>query len=241
MIESNRNNAIALLQLKRNPYIDHPEFVDRIYSFATSNVRPTFAELNLLPLKVEFDSTSINTFSLNQIYIANSGNEQLNIDSITISDPRFIINNNPASIESFSFSKIPFEFNPDSNKNYTATLTVYSNGGIKNVLVSGIGKANIVNIDDENLIPVTFALEQNYPNPFNPSTTISWQSPVGSWQTLKIFDALGREIETLVNEYRPAGLHSTVYIVNPALPSGVYFYQLRSGNYVVAKKMTLLK
>ncbi|HEX9250592.1 MAG TPA: endonuclease, partial [Ignavibacteriaceae bacterium] len=79
VVESNRNNAIASLQLKHNPFIDHPEFVDRIYSFATSNVHPTFAELNVLPLKVEFDSTLINTSSSSQIYIANSGSAQLNI------------------------------------------------------------------------------------------------------------------------------------------------------------------
>jgi hypothetical protein len=241
VIESNRNNAIALLQLKRNPYIDHPEFVDRIYSFATSNVRPTFAELNLLPLKVEFDSTSINTSSLNQIYIANSGNEQLNIDSITISDPSFIINNNPASIEPFSFSKILIEFNPDSIKNYNATFTVYSNGGIKNIMLTGIGKDNAVNVEDEISLPIAFALEQNYPNPFNPSTTISWQSPVGSWQTLKIFDALGREIETLVNEYKEAGVHSTLYTINSTLPSGIYFYRLQAGDFIQTKKMVILK
>jgi hypothetical protein len=241
VIESNRNNAIALLQLKRNPYIDHPEFVDRIYSFATSNVRPTFAELNLLPLKVEFDSTSINTSSLNQIYIANSGNEQLNIDSITISDPSFIINNNPASIEPFSFSKILIEFNPDSIKNYNATFTVYSNGGIKNIMLTGIGKDNAVNVEDEISLPIAFALEQNYPNPFNPSTIISWQSPVGSWQTLKIFDALGREIETLVNEYKEAGVHSTLYTINSTLPSGIYFYRLQAGDFIQTKKMVILK
>ena len=58
-VESNRNTAIASFQLKRNPYIDHPEFVDRIYSFATNNVRPTVAELNILPLALSFDSTAV--------------------------------------------------------------------------------------------------------------------------------------------------------------------------------------
>ena len=174
VIESNRNNAIALLQLKRNPYIDHPEFIDRIYSFATSNVRPTFAELNLLPLKVEFDSTLVSTSSSNQIYIANSGSAQLNIDSITISDPRFTSDGNTASIESYSFRKIQVEFNPDSIKNYNATLTVYSNGGIKNILLTGIGKDNSVNVGDDVSLPIAFTLEQNYPNPFNPNTRISW-------------------------------------------------------------------
>jgi len=177
LIESNRNNAIALLQLKRNPYIDHPEFVDRIFSFATSNVRPTFAELNLLPLKVEFDSTLVSTSSSNQIYIANSGSAQLNIDSITISDPRFTSNNNSVAIEAYSFSKIQIEFNPDSIKNYDATLTVYSNGGIKNILLTGIGKDNAVNVENKTLSPIAFTLKQNYPNPFNPSTTIRYTMP----------------------------------------------------------------
>ncbi|HEX9252990.1 MAG TPA: T9SS type A sorting domain-containing protein, partial [Ignavibacteriaceae bacterium] len=78
-------------------------------------------------------------------------------------------------------------------------------------------------------------------NPFNPSTKISWYSPIGSWQTLKIFDALGREIETLVNEYKDAGVHSTFFNVSSTLPSGIYFYQLKTENYIETKKMILLK
>jgi hypothetical protein len=247
VIESNRNNAIALLQLKRNPYIDHPEFIDRIYSFATSNVRPTFAELNLFPLKVEFDSTLVSSSSLNQIYIANSGSAQLNIDSITISDPRFSSNNNSVVIESYSFSKIQIDFNPDSIKNYNATLTVYSDGGIKNILLNGIGKNNPVNVEDEASDPLAFALEQNYPNPFNPYTTIKYtvanvtlSGVEGSPVQLKVFDILGNEVATLVNEYKTAGN----YIINfdaSNLSSGIYFYQLRSGNYLETKKLTLLK
>ena len=64
------------------------------------------------------------------------------------------------------------------------------------------GSFNYSNIVEVEIVPTKFTLEQNYPNPFNPSTKISWQSPIGGWQTLKVFDALGREIETLVNEYR---------------------------------------
>jgi hypothetical protein len=90
-----------------------------------------------------------------------------------------------------------------------------------------------------------FTLEQNYPNPFNPSTRISWQSTVGSWQTLKVFDIMGNEVATLINEYRPAGKYEIEFIVgqdsNPDITSGVYFYQLKSGNLVQTKKMVLLK
>ena len=245
VVESNRNTAIANLQGKRNPFIDHPEFVDRIYSFATNSIRPTFAELNVLPLKVDFDSTIIGNSSSNQIYIANSGSAQLNIDSITISDSRFTLNINNLSIEPYSSYKSLLQFTPDSIKNYYASLKVYSNAGSKEILITGIGKDNTVNVGDENLTILTFSLNQNYPNPFNPSTTISWQSPVSSWQTLKIYDLLGNEIATLVDEYRPAGSYEFNYTLgrdsSPARASGIYFYQLKAGDYVETKKMILLK
>jgi photosystem II stability/assembly factor-like uncharacterized protein len=95
--------------------------------------------------------------------------------------------------------------------------------------------------EDKLSIPMSFSLEQNYPNPFNPSTRISWQSPVGSHQTIKLFDVLGREIETIVDGYYEPGIHSTLYIVHSTLPSGVYFYQLRAGEYIAVKKMLYLK
>ena len=84
-------------------------------------------------------------------------------------------------------------------------------------------------------------LHQNFPNPFNPSTKISWQSPVSSWQTIKVFNSLGQEVETIVNEYLEAGVHSKLYVVDTTLPSGVYYYQLKAGDYVATKKMLVLK
>ena len=96
-------------------------------------------------------------------------------------------------------------------------------------------------VDENSINEIGYSLSQNYPNPFNPSTKISWQSAVGSWQSIKVYDSLGREIETLVNKYMEAGNHSTLYIVNSTLPSGIYFYQLKAGDDVETKKMILLK
>ena len=95
---------------------------------------------------------------------------------------------------------------------------------------------------DNNLeyIPDRFTLGQNFPNPFNPSTKISWQSPVDSWQTLKIYDVLGNEVATLVNEYKPAGVYEVQFDASQ-LSSGIYFYKLQAGNFVEIKKMVLLK
>ncbi len=98
-----------------------------------------------------------------------------------------------------------------------------------------------VNTENEIMeIPQNFFLEQNYPNPFNPSTKISWKSPVSSWQTLKVYDALGNEVSTLLNEYRNAGNYDIEFNVSH-LASGIYYYQLRAGDYVATKKMVLIK
>ncbi|HSD64569.1 MAG TPA: YCF48-related protein [Ignavibacteriaceae bacterium] len=86
----------------------------------------------------------------------------------------------------------------------------------------------------------SFYLEQNYPNPFNPSTTISWQTSKPEWQSLKIYNVLGEEMSTLVNEYRPAG-HYSVKFRSENLTSGVYFYKLQSGEHIQVRKMILLR
>ncbi len=100
-------------------------------------------------------------------------------------------------------------------------------------------------IDVEIFQPAEFRLEQNYPNPFNPSTKISWQLPIGSWQTLKLFDVLGREVATLVDEYRDAGKYEIEFnaaqVSGIESASGVYFYRLQAGNFSAIKKMILIR
>jgi hypothetical protein len=114
-------------------------------------------------------------------------------------------------------------------------------------LIAGTEKGGVYrsvnpsSIEDNHINPYNFILYQNYPNPFNPSTTISWQSPVSSWQTIKMFNSLGQEVETIVDGYYEAGVHSKLYFVNSSLPSGVYFYQLKAGDYLEIKKMIYLK
>jgi hypothetical protein len=102
--------------------------------------------------------------------------------------------------------------------------------------------------NDDSQILFDFVLEQNYPNPFNPSTKIRWQTPVSGWQTLKVYDVLGNEIATLVDEYKLAGNYEVEYNLvkssatdHPAISSGIYFYQLKIENYFETKKMILLK
>ncbi len=91
-------------------------------------------------------------------------------------------------------------------------------------------------------IPASFELKQNYPNPFNPETVISYKLSASSNVQLKVYDLLGKEIATLVNEFKPAGTYNSQFsIIKYQLPSGVYFYQLKADNFIQTKKMVLLK
>ncbi len=102
-------------------------------------------------------------------------------------------------------------------------------------------KEVLTNISDENLFMIKeYILGQNYPNPFNPSTTIEYQININSFVSLKVYDLLGNEIITLVNERKEPGNYSVAF--NAAyLPSGIYVYRLTADNYVATKKLILLK
>nr|MCU0405834.1 T9SS type A sorting domain-containing protein [Ignavibacteriaceae bacterium] len=89
-------------------------------------------------------------------------------------------------------------------------------------------------------IPENISLSQNYPNPFNPSTRIEYSIPQSGLVTIKIYDILGREVATLVNEEKQRGVYSISFDAT-GLSSGIYFYRIQFENFVQTKKLTLLK
>ena len=91
-----------------------------------------------------------------------------------------------------------------------------------------------------NTTPSSYALMQNYPNPFNPSTKIQFALPTSGNVTLTVYDMLGREVASLVNGMKDAGMHTVPFNARN-LSSGLYFYTLRSGSFVETKKMMLMK
>jgi len=93
---------------------------------------------------------------------------------------------------------------------------------------------------NELITPTEYALDQNYPNPFNPVTTITYQLQKSGSVTLKVFDILGNEVKTLVNEQKEMGRY-TVWFDASSLASGMYVYQLRANNYITTKKMLVVK
>ena len=94
--------------------------------------------------------------------------------------------------------------------------------------------------DDDKGLFLNYFISQNYPNPFNPSTTIEYQIPQSSFVSIKVYDALGKEVVTLVNKEKPAGVHE-VNFEPKDLTSGLYLYKIKAGSFELTRKMMLLK
>jgi endo-1,4-beta-xylanase len=114
--------------------------------------------------------------------------------------------------------------------------------------LSFVAGSTVVGVEESGQVPEGFALHQNYPNPFNPQTTISFQLPASSgversavsFVRLSVYDELGREVATLVNEQKSAGVHTVTWNAQD-IPSGVYVYRLIAGDRTDSKKMLLVK
>ena len=119
-------------------------------------------------------------------------------------------------------------------KNWISTRLTWLDANMPGKASQGTG------VQDRVETPNFFVLSQNYPNPFNPTTVINYQVPVAGHVSVKVYDLLGREVMTLVNERKSAGSYQVLFDAH-LLPSGVYFYSLESGSFKETKKMELLK
>ena len=130
---------------------------------------------------------------------------------------------------------------------------VYISDGLGGIQIYRNLLVTPVSVEPDKILVQDFKLEQNYPNPFNPSTKIKYSIPnviasetkQSQFVSLKIYDILGNEVATLVNDEQPAGTYevefSVAQVSRPVLPSGVYFYKLKSGSFIETKKMVLIK
>lgn len=130
------------------------------------------------------------------------------------------------------------------NTNYRYSLMIHNGWIFAGTSGNGVWKRPLSDVtavgERETTPPADFGLDQNYPNPFNPTTKISWHSPSGGRQTLKVYDILGTEVATLFNEEKPAGRYEIEFDAS-RLPSGVYFYRLQAERFVQTRKLVLLR
>ena len=138
------------------------------------------------------------------------------------------------------FRKMPL-FYPDTLFYIGSTSFIYGGSILTFSLQSYQSECyNITEVKGYEEYPKEFTLEQNYPNPFNPSTVISFQLPVSSQVTLKVYDILGREVSVLITEAKSSGEYKVEFNAN-SLSSGIYFYRLQTERYSSTKKLILIK
>jgi Secretion system C-terminal sorting domain len=153
-----------------------------------------------------------------------------------------------ANATSYTQFTVPFfYFTADTPDSCLIAIGILNSGGIQVNLGSYFLLDDITlqgdasGIDNQNSTTTqAFELSQNYPNPFNPSTNINYQVSTGGLVSLKVYDVLGNEVATLVNEEKPAGKYSVNFDASD-LSSGIYMYKLTAGSYVQTKKMILMK
>jgi hypothetical protein len=127
----------------------------------------------------------------------------------------------------------------NGNYNYRLRLVDLSGNAIYSNAIT-VTVSGVLGVGDKRPLPTEFALQQNYPNPFNPTTVISYQLPVGSYVTLKVYNMLGQEVAMLINGMQEAG-YKSVELDASNMPSGLYIYRLTAGTYTSVRKMLMIK
>ncbi len=194
---------------------------------------------------IDFGVVTTGQSASDTLHIENNGTLDLTLTQITVADTNFAVSRASMTIPAGHSDTLTVWFMPAVSGNHQADLVLVSNAQSSPDTVILMGSSEIVGIDDGAGRPLTYRLSQNAPNPFNPTTEIAYEIPNAGLVQLKVYNALGQEVATLVNEHKAPGRYtarfSTENAKGSALSSGVYFYRLQSGTFVQTRKMTLVK
>jgi hypothetical protein len=177
------------------------------------------------------------------LQITNNSDHQIEINSVYSREPVYsIVEALPIIIPAYGSQSITVKFKPELEKDYLDNLHLrWDTEGqriAQVVPLTGSADPNSSYVNENKI--QDYYLSQNYPNPFNPFTTIRYQIPTTEIVSLKIYDVLGRELLSLVNEEKPAGSYKVEFDA-ARFSSGIYFYSLTAGKFRETKKMVLLK
>ena len=221
---------------------------------ARSLLAPFFLSKIDLPDSLDFGSIEVGDSATVSFNIYNEGSNSTFIDSVYVSSNIeniiSVIQMFPIELSPFKKDSITVKWIPESESQLNDTIWIFHNAGnLPNPYGLKItGNATITSVPgEENITPDKFYLSQNYPNPFNPTTVIQYQVPKTGNVSLKIYDVLGNEVATIVNEKQSAGSYKVEFDASQLTSakgeyaSGVYFYRLFSDSFQQTKKMILLR
>jgi len=217
-------------------------FVDNLYLGVSAPVAAAS------PNPLVFDSTLVGgsmTLSLNVI---NPGLEDLAVSDIISGDPgTFNVEPTSFTVEPGSYQAVDVTFTPQSAGVFQESIRIVSNDPSNDTLLVNVSGTAVLTTSaaSGDGLPVEYAVSPNYPNPFNPSTTIKFQLPQAGHVDLVIYSVLGDEVIRLVSDQIEAGYHEVVWDGKNSsgvpVTSGVYLYRFSAGDYLIVRKMLLLK
>ena len=229
------NNGVKRFEIKFDPlYFNYRTFR---FNWRTNLLIANNYEIN-------FEDLAVNSSSIKKFIVTNNSDDTLMIKKYYTRTSEFSLTDEfPIVLEPHGIRIIHVKFSPDRSGTLSDNiyLMVYRENEMiaQSIKVNGTVFSQAANVIRDNQ-PLTFGLQQNYPNPFNPATKIEYQIPEGSFVTIKLYDVLGNEITSLVNEEKQAGSYEVEFDASN-LPSGIYVYQLKADKFVETKKMVLLK
>ncbi len=213
---------------------------ESVFSQASSFVTAAGNSILTTNSTFSFSSIHLGVSVTDSTVIHNTGNFNLIISSIQSTNPVFTITPSTAIIAPSTSMVFSVTAHPTVQQQQTSGYLIFSDNSPNALDTVKVQISSVTSVVVPKNLPTKFSLEQNYPNPFNPSTTIAFGLPVASHVSLKIFDVLGREVKTIVNEFREPGVYKETFNANH-LSSGLYFYQIRAGNFIQTGKMQLVK
>ena len=249
--ERRRNDRVYNWQHNRNPFIDHPEFAGRLPSISGITLPPGSPKIIVTPGEIDLGSTLPNDTISYYFAVINAGRAELIVSQISSTDANFIPGQNTLSVaaESYAYMKLSY-IAPQEEGDYQTSLHILSNDEDQGEIQVPV-KVNVsstVSVGRSGEVVSGFKLYPNYPNPFgkgsrfqaNPRTLITYSLPQSSRVRLTIYNILGQEVRTIVNERQKAGIYRIPFS-GGNLPSGVYFYRLQAGPRLATGKMILMQ
>jgi len=241
--EKRRNNRIFSWQNNRNPFIDHPEFAERLPSISGIPIPAGGPEIIVSPENIDLGTVTPNDSVSYYFAVLNSGTAELTVSEISCSHSNFMVDKISLELEKDAYEFIKLTYATNSGEGtFSTLLNISSNDedeGQLQIPVT-VNVSPSTSIGTEGGRPDEFILYPNFPNPFNPETKIRYYIPSKNHVRITVHDILGRQISVLVNQEMTAGTHGINFRAE-GLSSGIYYCRVKYGQHIKVHKIVLLQ
>jgi len=241
--EKRRNERIFSWQNNRNPFIDHPEFAERMPSISGILIPEGGPEIKAAPESIDLGTTAPGDSVSYFFAVLNCGTADLAVSDISFTDNNFSADRVSLELGTDEYEFIKLTYAADSGEgNFSAAMNISSNDEDTPLLQipAAVNVSASTGLGTESALPQRFMLYPNYPNPFNPHTKIKFHIPQKNTVQAALYDVLGRRIMIMLDSELAAGVH-TISFTPHDLNSGIYYCRLCCGKEVRVQKMMYLK